>query len=136
MGIENPAVITTDCEGRVNENPNTEDEERDEFDGEKHSGCFPESPFSLLGESEFDEDLGFPDSVTILSVGGNNPVLVQKKDDSADEAESTGELPITALYNPALKFNSLPLRLFCTNPVLLDTSSKPQKIAHYQLEYI
>lgn len=103
MGIENPAVITTDCEGVVN------DDETDDFE-EKLSGCFPESPFSMV-ESEFDEDLAFPDSVTILTVGGNNPVLVERKDDP-DETVSTGEIFITSLYNPSLKFNSVQRRCF------------------------
>ncbi|KAL5287281.1 Pld family protein [Megaselia abdita] len=107
MGIENPAVITTDCEGKVNDDPN---DETDEFE-EKRSGCFPESPFSIL-ESEFDEDLAFPDSVTILSDGGNNPVLVQRKEDFSDESESTGDIPITSLYNASLKFNSVQRRCF------------------------
>lgn len=108
MGIENPAVVTTDCEGNVNEDPSND--ETDEFE-EKRSGCFPESPFSIL-ESEFDEDLAFPDSVTILSVGGNNPVLVERKEDSSDDADVNGDIPITSLYNPSLKFNSVQRRCF------------------------
>lgn len=110
MGIENPAVITTDSEGRVTEDDPTNDE-TDDFEEHRRSGCFPESPFSIL-ESEFDEELGFPDSVTILSVGGNNPVLVQRKEDSSDEVDPSGEIPITTLYNPTLKFNSVQRRCF------------------------
>lgn len=105
MGIENPAVITTDCEGGVNE-----DEDVSDYFEDKRSGCFPESPFSLI-ESEFDEDLAFPDSVTILTVGGNNPVLVERKED-AEEADPTGEILISSLYNPSLKFNSVQRRCF------------------------
>ena len=105
MGIENPAVVTTDTEGRVNDNPGIGEE------NEKTSGCFPDTPFSM--DSEFDEDLGFPDSVTMLSVG-DNTVLVERKEngDSGDEGDGPKEIPITSLYNQALKFNSVQRRCF------------------------
>lgn len=103
-GIENP-VITMEPEEGVNK-----DQDKDETDDfeEKPSRCFPDCSFSLV-ESEFDELDAFPDSVTILTVGGNNPVLVERKEDNSDPS---GEIPLTSLYNPPLKFNSVQRRCF------------------------
>ncbi|XP_053966812.1 phospholipase D2 isoform X2 [Anastrepha ludens] len=96
-------------------------EDLDQEDGEeKGTRCVPEFQFSLV-ESEYDETLAFPDSVTILSNVGEKPVLVQRKDtdDDDDEEEGAGtlsgqpaEIPYTSIYGPSMKFNSFQRKVF------------------------
>ncbi|XP_014089247.2 phospholipase D1 isoform X1 [Bactrocera oleae] len=96
-------------------------EELEEEDGEeKVTRCVPDFQFSLV-DSEYDETLAFPDSVTILSNVGDKPVLVQRKDtdDDDDEEEGAGalmgqpsEIPYTSIYGPSMKFNSFQRKVF------------------------
>lgn len=83
----------------------------DDEEDENPSGCFhhhnPLSP-----DSEYDEDLAFPDSVTILSIGGDNPILVERKDDDAESLVPETEIPFTTIYKPPIKFKSLQRKVF------------------------
>lgn len=76
---------------------------------------------TLSPDSEYDEALAFPDSVTILSMGGDNPVLVErdKEDDEGDgdgDGDSldgpTQELPYTNVYKPPVKFTAIQRKVF------------------------
>lgn len=82
---------------------------------EEHSGCF-----SHLGatspDSEYDEELAFPDSVTILSMGGE-PVLVERKtgDEDGDSAHHNNQLtalPFSTIYQKPVKFKALQRKVF------------------------
>ncbi|XP_067634459.1 phospholipase D1-like [Eurosta solidaginis] len=87
---------------------------------EKATHCLPDFQFSII-ESEYDETLAFPDSVTILSNVGERPVLVQRKetDDDDDDYEGASvepgqlsEIPYTSIYGPSMKFNSFQRKVF------------------------
>lgn len=83
----------------------------DDDEDENPSGCFhPHNPLSP--DSEYDEDLAFPDSVTILSIGGGNPILVERKDDDAESLVPETEIPFTTIYKPPIKFKSLQRKVF------------------------
>lgn len=74
----------------------------------------------LTADSEYDETLAFPDSVTILSMGGDNPVLVERKDD--DDAASIvvdAVIPFTSIYNTPVKFSSIQRKVFIQNVEIL-----------------
>ena len=90
------------------------------------SGCFhltdPLSP-----DSEYDEQLGF-DDVTIITIGGDKPVLVSRKTteetaldaDEDDDRQSTcskntASLPYTHVYNAPIKFASIQRKIFIPN---------------------
>ncbi|KAH8413621.1 hypothetical protein KR222_002150, partial [Zaprionus bogoriensis] len=83
--------------------------------------CLPEFQFSIV-DSEYDETLAFPDSVTILSTLGDKPVLVERKEtDDDDEYEEYDdensvlmrqEIPFTSIYGPSVKFNSFQRKVF------------------------
>lgn len=79
---------------------------------EDTSGCFSHGPFSP--DSEYDETLAFPDSVTILSTGGDQPVLIQRKEteDDIDSIPAETEIPFTAVYRPSIKFKSIQRKVF------------------------
>lgn len=74
---------------------------------------------TLSPDSEYDEALAFPDSVTILSMGGENPVLVErdKEDDDDDDGDSIDlhpmqELPYCNVYKPPVKFTAIQRKVF------------------------
>lgn len=80
----------------------------------------PEFQCSIV-ESEYDETLAFPDSVTILSmINGDKPVLVERKETDDDEeeyddeksVEMRQEIPFTSIYGPNVKFNSFQRKVF------------------------
>lgn len=91
------------------------------------SGCFSLDPLSP--DSEYDETLAFPDdSLTLVSLGNRNPVLVQKSlnenggcsssSGSEDEPDhktpirSYNEVPYTVIYSPSIKFHSYDRKIF------------------------
>lgn len=76
---------------------------------------------TLSPDSEYDEALAFPDSVTILSMGGDNPVLVERDKDHEDEDDDDEdsldqqrlqEFPYLNLYKPPVKFTSVQRKVF------------------------
>lgn len=77
----------------------------------------PEFQCSIV-ESEYDETLAFPDSVTILSTLGDKPVLVERKETDDDDEEYDDdvllrqEIPFTSIYGPSVKFNSFQRKVF------------------------
>ncbi|XP_030375279.1 phospholipase D2 isoform X2 [Scaptodrosophila lebanonensis] len=82
--------------------------------------CLPEFQFSLV-DSEYDETLAFPDSVTILSNVGDKPVLVERKDTDDDDEDYDDEnsvalrhkeIPFGSIYGPSVKFNSFQRKVF------------------------
>ncbi|XP_060654900.1 phospholipase D2 isoform X1 [Drosophila nasuta] len=84
-----------------------------------HNRCLPEFQFSMV-DSEYDETLAFPDSVTILSTLGDKPVLVERKETDDDDEEFDDEnsvlmrqeIPYTSIYGPNVKFNSFQRKVF------------------------
>lgn len=116
MGTVNPALDDTSTVSTIRiedqQTPhNTNNVNRDNREND------PVSP-----DSEFDEELGFPDSVTIVSMmGGDNPVLVQRKDNGDGDYEDNidnnvqeicTEIPFISVYNPQVKFQSFHRKLF------------------------
>ncbi|XP_058829828.1 phospholipase D2 [Topomyia yanbarensis] len=61
---------------------------------------------------EYDENLGFSDSITIVSMGGEGPVLVQRKEGDADSVAPESEIPYSCVHNPPVKFNSMHRNVF------------------------
>ncbi|XP_055916845.1 phospholipase D2 isoform X2 [Eupeodes corollae] len=120
-GTSNPAMVNDD--GTVDQlransidpqEDNVEDKDDDDDDETKSSGCLPEFQFSMI-DSEYDETLAFPDSVTILSNVGDKPVLVERKemdDEEADGPEIISEIPFLSLYGQSIKFNSFQRKIF------------------------
>lgn len=84
-----------------------------------HHRCLPEFQFSIV-ESEYDETLAFPDSVTIISTIGDKPVLVERKETDDDDEEYDDEnsvlmrqeIPLSSIYGPSVKFNSFQRKVF------------------------
>lgn len=90
------------------------------------SGCFhltdPMSP-----DSEYDEQLGFDDGVTMITISGDKPVLVARKAvteettlDEDDENESirstnTASLPYSNVHQAPIKFASIQRKIFIPN---------------------
>lgn len=91
------------------------------------SGCFNFDPLSP--DSEYDEGLAFPDdSLTLVTLGSTNPVLVQKQvrsgegqNESSSESDdgslkteirSYNEVPYQDIYKSPIKFNSYDRNLF------------------------
>ena len=91
------------------------------------SGCFNIDPLSP--DSEYDETLAFPDdSLTLVSLGNHNPVLVQKQvrpgdgevsssSDSDDDSRKTqirtyNEVPYETIYKSPAKFHSYDRKIF------------------------
>jgi len=101
-----------ECTAEANENEN---------DNEitNHNRCLPDFQFSMV-DSEYDETLAFPDSVTILSTLGDKPVLVERKETDDDDEEYDDEnsvlmrqeIPFTSIYGPSVKFNSFQRKVF------------------------
>ena len=91
----------------------------EEDDDKVGMGCLQEFQFSII-DSEYDETLGFPDSVTILSTVGDKPVLVERTNTDDDEEEDDesvalrrgAEIPFSSLYGPSVKFNSFQRKVF------------------------
>uniref|UniRef100_A0A182J218 Phospholipase n=1 Tax=Anopheles atroparvus TaxID=41427 RepID=A0A182J218_ANOAO len=68
--------------------------------------------YSIRSEpEEYDENLDAPDSVTYLSIGGNNPVLVIREGD-ADSVAPASEIPYSYVYNTPVKFDSMRRHIF------------------------
>lgn len=62
---------------------------------------------------EYDENLGFSDSITIVSMGAEGPVLVQRKESSAHESiVPDTEIPYPYVHNPPTKFTSMHRNIF------------------------
>ncbi|KAM7345990.1 phospholipase D isoform 3-T4 [Cochliomyia hominivorax] len=85
-----------------------------------HSGCLPDFQFSMI-ETEYDEGLIIPDSITILSSVGDKPVLVERKEGTDDDDEFDENdvelrrltvIPFTRIYAPSIKFNSFQRKVF------------------------
>lgn len=81
---------------------------------EEHSGCFSHMG-ATSPDSEYDEELAFPDSVTILSMGGQ-PILVERKPgDDADSLQNHNQgtvIPFTTIYQKPMKFKALQRKVF------------------------
>lgn len=91
------------------------------------SGCF--SHFGATSpDSEYDEALAFPDSVTIVSMGGERPILVERpahvhgtdtdsghmfghRDDHRDLLTST-DIPFQTLYGKPVRVKSVQRKVF------------------------
>lgn len=116
-----PAYIAYATDSIDGESRDCTPDELEQEDGEeKVTRCVPDFQFSLV-ESEYDETLAFPDSVTILSNVGDKPVLVQRKDTDDDDDEEEGasalpgqpaEIPYASIYGPSVKFNSFQRKVF------------------------
>lgn len=81
---------------------------------EEHSGCF--SHFGATSpDSEYDEELAFPDSVTYVSMGGQ-PILVERKPgDDADSLQNHNQatiIPFGTIYQKPIKFKALQRKVF------------------------
>lgn len=84
-----------------------------------NSGCLPDFQFSLI-ESEYDEGLIIPDSITILSSLGDKPVLVERKEGTDDDEFDEDDIelrrltviPFTRIYAPSIKFTSFQRKVF------------------------
>lgn len=100
--------------------------EEDAGPEERDNRCLPEFQFSMI-DSEYDEALNIPDSVTIISAGGDKPVLVERKeytdDDDFDEEEielrRLTEIPFTRIYGPTVKFTSFQRKVFMPGTEIL-----------------
>lgn len=100
-GTSNPALDTVSNSNHI--------QARLDDDDDNPSGCFNHltSP-----DSEYDEDLAFPDSVTILSIGGGNPILVERKDDDAESLSPETDIPFITVYKAPVKFKSIQRKIF------------------------
>ncbi|XP_037945177.1 phospholipase D2 isoform X2 [Teleopsis dalmanni] len=108
----NRTVVVTETDS-IDDECSNEDNNSTEM---RETHCLPEFQFSII-ESEYDETLAFPDSVTILSNVGDKPVLVERKDtdDDEDDVDPTGlptEINFTSIYGPSVKFNSFQRKVF------------------------
>lgn len=108
LGISNPALdieedhldsATIRMEDQSKTTPNT-----------SRSSAEPKEPTSP--DSEYDEELAFPDSVTILSMGGENPILVQRKDGETDSIAVESEIPFLSVYNTPVKFTAFNRKIY------------------------
>lgn len=63
-------------------------------------------------DSEYDEELAFPDSVTIVSMGGDNPILVERKEGDSDSVVAESEVPFINVYNPPVKFAAFNRKIY------------------------
>lgn len=82
---------------------------------EEHSGCF--SHFGATSpDSEYDEALDFPESVTIVTVGGDLPILVERKPgddgDSLNNHNQITAIPFTTIYQKPMKFKAVQRKVF------------------------
>lgn len=106
-------VSTTAPTSQSNKNrlDTTNDDDANRTTDEEHSGCF--SMNATSPDSEYDEELAFPDSVTILSMGGE-PILVQRKpgDDADSMHNEVTTIPFQTIYQKPMKFKSLHRKVF------------------------
>lgn len=107
-GTSNPALDAVSNSNHVTVRP---DASADDDDDDNPSGCFNHINVTSP-DSEYDEDLAFPDSVTILSIGGGNPILVERKDDDAESVTPETEIPFNTVYQPPVKFKSIQRKVF------------------------
>lgn len=105
MGVSNPALNEDDTVNDDSGNASTSHQGEEDT-----SGCFSKCPTSP--DSEYDETLAFPDSVTILSMGDDNPILVERKDGDADSVVPEKDIPFTTVYRPPVKFKSIQRKVF------------------------
>lgn len=105
MGVSNPALNEDDTVNDDSGNASTSHQGEEDT-----SGCFSNGPFSP--DSEYDETLAFPDSVTILSMGDENPILVERKDNDVDSVVPETDIPFTTVYCPPIKFKSIQRKVF------------------------
>lgn len=61
---------------------------------------------------EYDENLGFSDSITIVSMGAEGPVLVQRKESDHESIIPDTEIPYPYVHNPPIKFTSMHRSIF------------------------
>lgn len=63
-------------------------------------------------QDEYDENLGFSDSFTVVSMGAEGPVLVQRKEGDVDSITPESEIPFTYVHHPPVKFTSMHRNIF------------------------
>ncbi|XP_065091776.1 phospholipase D2 isoform X1 [Ochlerotatus camptorhynchus] len=61
---------------------------------------------------EYDENLGFSDSITIVSMGAEGPVLVQRKEGDHESIVPDSEIPYSYVHNAPTKFTSMHRTIF------------------------
>lgn len=116
MGITNPAQNDDELtNGYDSGNASTtaqtiEDDDDDVDEGDMISGCFSHNAVSP--DSEYDETLAFPDSVTILSMGNDNPILVERKEGETESIHPQTDIPFTTVYQPPVKFKSIQRKVY------------------------
>lgn len=114
MGITNPAQEDEDPSAGYDSGNASTTAQNTEHDGcdddDDFSGCFGHGAMSP--DSEYDEALAFPDSVTVLSMGGENPILVQRKDGDDDSLHPYTDIPFISVYQPPIKFKSIQRKVF------------------------
>lgn len=112
MGVSNPALNEDDDAANDDDTMNDDsgNASTSQKDDENTSGCFSNGPFSP--DSEYDETLAFPDSVTILSMGDDNPILVERKDGDVESVVPETDIPFTAVYSRPVKFKSIQRKVF------------------------
>lgn len=109
MGVTNPGADTNDTNDVGDDSGKSSTIQN--HDDEDTSGCFSRGPLSP--DSEYDETLEFPDSVTILSMGGDKPILIERKEvDDIDSIPPETEIPFSAVYRPPVKFKSIQRKVF------------------------
>lgn len=115
MGLSNPALNTDDN----NENGDIRThgmELATVNDGHHFPGlsCFNNN---LSPDSEYDEELAIPDSMTIISMKGGQSMLVprQENDDTDESITSDIEIRFTTIYDPQLNFTSCQRKVFIPN---------------------
>ncbi|XP_039432741.1 phospholipase D2 isoform X1 [Culex pipiens pallens] len=102
VGASNPAL--NDCE----DNGTASTVRMDDIDQTVDTSL---ACYSLA--DEYDDILGFSDSITIVSMGGEGPVLVQRQDDGDQESiVPESEIPYAYVHNPPIKFNSMHRNIF------------------------
>lgn len=109
MGISNPALDNVDLvEQQIDSGKSSTVQQEDETDDT--SGCFSRGPMSP--DSEYDETLAFPDSVTILSMGGDKPILIERKEDDGESMIVETDIPFLNVYRSPIKFKSIHRKVF------------------------
>lgn len=102
VGASNPAL--NDCE----DNGTASTVRMDDIDQTVDTSL---ACYSLA--DEYDDILGFSDSITIVSMGGEGPVLVQRQDDGDQESiVPESEIPYAYVHNAPIKFNSMHRNIF------------------------
>lgn len=104
LGTSNPGLSYDDT--------STVSTARIENNGSEQSPNQTNNSEPLSPDSEYDEELAFPDSVTIVSMGGENPILVERKENDAESITVETEIPFLSVYNPPVKFSSYQRKIF------------------------